>query len=834
MRGLRGKGVVMKLLSPPVVWLVVLTLVGVGPTYYAYWRGWLKRDYHRDVLAAALLALLAMLFFWRPIFDGNAWIPAGGGDMASMIYPNYHFVSESLKRGELPLWNPYLFCGGPFFADIQTGVFYPVNLAFWLLVRNVTYESVQWLVVFHFFLAGLFTYILLCALTTGPQKPLSRLAALTGAVAYMFSDILVTHIGNLNLIAVAAWLPLVFLLFHRAVVERRMGYAAAGGLATGIAFLAGHIQPFLYIALTLALYFALHLFLMGRNRATRQHLPRLLAVAVVYGVVGFGAMAVQFLPGRELADISVRSEMTYVKSTDYSLPPSQLIALLIPDFFGRGPGGYWGQWLRTETGYIGVFTLVAAGLALALNRNARRERLVHFLAGLAALGLLLALGGYTVLQGWVFELVPGFEKVRAPARFVMLFDFAVAVLAGLGVDALMKPLRRVERATLAGVTRVLGLGALLVTILLTPAMLVVLEMSRDQHEAVLARITGSAEGTAMFAVLLLASLGLVLARQQAWARRSTIGLLAVALVALDLISAGHDLEINANDPTLGYQHPTVVEFLRQDRDLYRVDTDTNVWDVWQPNAAPLHGIFEVQGGQHPMMLSSFRTYWSELGSRSTPLYDLLNVKYIVGKKGVPLDFSKWQLAFDADPQFSVYRNVDVMPRAFVVHNAVVQPEVKAHIDAMRQLGSELRETVVLEKGQPLNLGPIAARKSTASVSSYRNNEMVIDVDAATDGYLVLSEMYHDGWRATVDGRAAPVLRADYTFRAVPVASGKHQVRMYFSPISWETGRAISGFTWVGVLAWGLWALVRAIRRLRSGGAAEVKAGPLRDAATLEH
>lgn len=818
----------MKLLSPPIVWLVALTIVGVGPTYYAYWRGWVKRAFHRDVLAVALLALLAMLFFWRPIFEGNAWIPAGGGDMASMIYPNYHFVSESLKRGELPLWNPYLFCGGPFFADIQTGVFYPVNLVFWLLVRSVTYESVQWLVVFHFFLAGLFTYVLLCALTTGQQKPLSRLAALTGAIAYMFSDIFVTHIGNLNLIAVAAWLPLVFLLFHRAVVERRLGYAAAGGLAMGVAFLAGHIQPFLYIALALALYFAFHLYVLGRNRTTRRYIPRLLTVAVLFGVVVFGAMAVQFLPSRELADISVRSEITYVKSTDYSLAPGQLIGLLIPDFFGRGPSDYWGQWLRTETGYIGIFTLVAAGLALVLARNGRRERVVYFLAGLAALGLLLALGGYTVLQGWVFEFLPGFERIRAPARFVMLFDFSIAVLAGLGVDALLKPLRRAERANLAWVTRVMGPVALVVALLFAPAMLVVLEMNRDQHEVVLKRITGSAEGAVMFAVLLLASLGLVLARQRGWARRSTIGLLAVLLVAFDLISAGHDLEINTTDPTVGYRHPIVIEFLRQDGDLYRVDTDTNVWDVWQPNAAPLHGIFEVQGGQHPMMLSSFRTYWSELGSRSTPLYDLLNVKYIVGKKGVPLDFSKWQLAFDADPQFSVYRNVHVMPRAFVVHNAVVQPEVTAHNEAMRQPGFELRETVVLEKGQPLNLGSIVARGSTASVVSYRNNEVIIDVDAAADGYLVMSEMYHDGWRATVDGRDAPVLRADYTFRAVSVGPGKHQVRMYFSPASWETGRVISGFTWAGALAWGMWA-VAAARKRRPG--AEAKATARRSADT---
>lgn len=797
------KGIDVRLLSPPLVWLAILTILAALPAYYGHRRGWLRRAWQRDVLAVATLAFLAIGFFWRPILEANAWIPYGGGDMASMLYPNYHFASQSLKHGEIPLWNPYLFCGGPFAADIQTGVFYPVNLAFWLLVPTVTYEALEWLVVFHFFLAGLFTYLLLCAISTGQQRPVSRLAALLGGVAFMFSDIFVTHVGNLNLIAVAAWLPLVFLLFHRALVELRFGYAMAGGLVTGIAFLAGHIQPFLYIVFALGLYLLFHAYLLGRARSDRRRLLRLVAVVGTFGLISFGALAIQLLPSRELADLSIRSEISYATSAEYSLPPAQLISLLVPDFFGRGPGGYWGQWLRTETGYVGIFTLIAAALALAL----RRERVVYFLAGLGALGLLLALGGYTVLQGWLFELVPGFEKVRAPARFVLLFDFAVAALAGLGLDALLQPLRRRERVALAQSVRVLGLAALLVLALVVPATLILLELNRDQHERVLGRITGTAEGVVMFALLLLASLALVAGRRFGWARRSTIGLLAVALVAFDLISAGHDLEVTINDPTAGYRQSAVVGFLRQDTSFFRVDTDTNIWELWQPNAAPLHGIAEVQGARHPMELASFRRYWSELGSRSTVMYDLLNVKYIVGRKDVPLDFSKWQLAFDGDPQFNVYRNVNVLPRAFVVHGSVVEPDLEAHLAAMRRPGFNPRELVVLQTGQTLSNASAAA--SAASITSYRNNELTVEIETTADGYLVLGDTYHSGWRATVDGREAPVLRANYTFRAVPVGPGKHKVHMYFSPASWEVGRAISGATWLAALAWATLSLVRA-------------------------
>ena len=802
----------MKLLSLPLVTLAAAALLSAALAFWLQRLGWLRRDYHRDVLALALLGLLSMLFFWRPIFEPNAWIPSGGGDMASMLYPNYRFVSESLWRGELPLWNPYLFCGQPFAADIQTAVLYPVNLLFWALNRNVTYHDLEWLVVFHIFLAGAFTYALLRAATPPAQapighRPIGRLACLAGSVAYMFSDFFVTHVGNLNLIAVAAWLPLVVLLLHRAVTELRLGYAAAAGLAMAVAFLAGHIQPFLYAAVAVALYSLLQVYWRASVKSERPHLGRLLVVLAVFALVSLGAIAVQLLPSRELADLSVRSEMTYEDSAQYSLPPSQLVSLLVPDFFGRGPQDYWGHWPRTETGYIGVLPLIAAALAVGL----RRERFVRFLAALALLGLCLALGGYTVLQGWMYELAPGFDRVRAPARFILLFDFAVAGLCALGVDVLLRPLRERERAVVSWFTRVLGAVALFAALVLAPAAVFLLQLNREQPEQILKRVADLSDGFVLLSLLLLGSFALLLARQRARARRSTVGLLALGIIAFDLISFGHDLEVTTKDPTAGYQQWAVVEFLRGDPGLHRIDTDTNVWDIWQPNAGPLHGIQEVQGGQHPLELASFRRYWSALGSRSTPLYDLLNVKYIIGRKGVPLDLTKWELAFDGDPQFSVYRNVNFTPRAFVVHRSVVEPSPEGQLTLMQSTGFDPMETVVVESGPSLSG---AAFTSSANVVSYRNSEVVVNVQSAGLGYLVLSDMYFPGWRASVNGQDVPVLRADYAFRAVPIGPGSQQVRLSYQPITWKVGGVISGLTWLAVLAWGALALIQSRRASR--------------------
>ena len=77
------------------------------------------------IVAAGLLALAAVGFFWQVILTPNAWIPAGGGDLAPFLYPNYRFAAEYLHQGIIPLWNPYLYSGTPFAADIQSGLFIP-------------------------------------------------------------------------------------------------------------------------------------------------------------------------------------------------------------------------------------------------------------------------------------------------------------------------------------------------------------------------------------------------------------------------------------------------------------------------------------------------------------------------------------------------------------------------------------------------------------------------------------------------------------------------------------------------------------------------------------
>ncbi len=126
--------------------------------------------------------------------------------------------------------------------------------------------------------------------------------------------------------------------------------------------------------------------------------------------------------------------------------------------------------------------------------------------------------------------------------------------------------------------------------------------------------------------------------------------------------------------------------------------------------------------------------------------------------------------------------------------------------------------MVLEQGQvkEQRLADLGAGDCTSQIDEsrisfvyYGPNEIKLTVHTPVGGYLVLSDVYYPGWRATVDGASVEVLRADYILRAIPLLPGEHTIQMVFDPWTWRVGLAVSFVTWLGL---GIWANGRIKKR----------------------
>jgi len=786
------------------------------------------------VAVTGLLAFATVGFFWQILLTPNNWMPAGGGDLAPFLYPNYRFAAEYLKQGIIPLWNPHLYNGMPFAADIQAGLFYPINLVVFLLVPNLTYEWLQYLALFHFWLAGVTMYacLRLLIIPTAPQASPSihPLAAFAGAIAFQFSDLFIVHFGNLNMIAVAAWLPLVFLLFHHSLggfsqnqtifCTPNYGLAAASGVILAIATLAGHIQITLFILLTLGLYSLFYIYTIILNRSSfsilrssflKPFLPLLMTLFIMVGLT-----ALLLLPAYEMSQYTRRVELPYTEAAQYSLHPVQMIGLLMPNYFGRDPALHWGPWSRVETGYIGILPLMLAMIGLILSRN----HLKWYFAGLALFAMLLALGGYTVVHGWLYAFVPAFNQLRAPARFILLFDFGIAVLAGLGLNLLLHPLNTINHTRLSTLLKPLtwGLGGLMVMAL--PYAYYATLTTQDRDPSIFNRATAAAEGVVIFSIITTLSLVYLHLRKHYQLKTAThysqyvVGIGAILLIGFDLFTLGYDVDVGQIDPTAKFHHPEALAYLENDLNLFRIEVTTDVWHLWQPNTAMLHGLYDVWGLYNPLTLADPTLYWSGAPPRSSGRYNFLGIKYIIASKaGAPADGNIVPV-FDADPDINIYLNLDGGNRLLFVGQTEIVADHDAAWEAVRQEAFDPTTTVILEKE---NIGrfresidtnePLALNnqpKATLALLQYDLDRITVGIQTDQAGYLVLADAYYPGWQATINGQPTTLERANFAFRAVYVPAGDHTIQLLFQPFWWQIGLMITAFTILILMVWAIW------------------------------
>jgi hypothetical protein len=176
------------------------------------------------------------------------------------------------------------------------------------------------------------------------------------------------------------------------------------------------------------------------------------------------------------------------------------------------------------------------------------------------------------------------------------------------------------------------------------------------------------------------------------------------------------------------------------------------------------------------------------------------------------DSGRYRLTHSGDVK--IYENLDTLPRALFVSEAILASDDVAALEAMRDPDFDPTTTLVLMRSvasshdsQPrahLTGSNVGADQAKTELVLYEPEHIIANVSAPTDGWLLLSDAWYPGWEVTVDGRAAPVERANVLFRAVAVAEGEHLVEWTFRPASFRLGVGISLGTLGLLLAAAMW------------------------------
>ncbi len=878
------------------------------------------------------LFTLTLIFFWKIILTNLILV---GVDVFLYFYPYKAYATEALLAGRLPLWNPHLFMGVPFLANSQVGLLYPLN---WLFLWASPPKQVAYSIGLHVFLAGVGAFLF-----ARKSLKLPPTAALVGAMVFAFSGFLGAQVEHINQLQVSAWLPWLFLLFDRIsfgtqrpqrihretqrflknLCVTNLWYArrniALLGLIIALMLLAGHTQS-VYIALFgLGLYGLYRRLLRwlapnGWTGIHWQHLPTdllspknerfilklilpLLAdflpllTAIVLAVL---IAAAQLLPTAELTRHSIRSGgLDYFEVVSFSLNPLKVLYTLFPPY-GVDLEVKLGQAFSEFVAYIGIIPLALAALGgwrLFQQKNTAQWELA--LTG--ATGLFLAFGVFTgPVYFLLYKLVPGFNLFRVPARWLLLYTFAAAMLAAMGFARLKN--RRVQWLALALIPLELFIAAqglrynqptapeaysslrpsivqLLATegptdrflslsgIVYDPGDLKEIHNIFDDQlppRAVYDYIVAVKEKEVLFFNLPLVYRlnavdgydgGLLPLKQ-------FIELERVFLPADNLSLDGRLREKLTRVPPnrllslLGVRHIITdkVYDVWLNNIFYDLQFPANlspavpaVWTADIPADFPASAVglvfhtpatkgtvaqlvvqytsgqekrFNIQAGTgEPWKNAEFGVDHNLVfsGLPANPADPIAAVGLIaqapVTVRGVSLiqaatqtsrsliltTAGHYQAIHSGDVK--IYQNMDVLPRAFAVH----QNETVATIDdAVARLRSAtfnpaVRLVHVAARDEAVGVTSLGQQNSgdSVTIAHYTPEHITLTVNMASDGWVVLTDTYYPGWRAEIDGKETAIIEADVLFRAVAVSTGQHTITFTYAPRSFYGGVFLS-------------------------------------------
>jgi hypothetical protein len=712
----------------------------------------MTRSRARTLGLAAVPALVPVVVFWKALLGRTLLAP---GDGFVYYLPVHVLTADAWRAGHVPGWNEYAFSGSPLLASAQAGPFYPPNLLFlvlpWLWANNLV-------LVLDLALAGVGTFLLARRLTG------DAVAAAVAGAGFVSSGFVYGHLAHQSIEAVVAWLPWTLWAYERLrerpTVPRLLVLAATLALAV----FGGHYQLFFFALAVLVVYAAVSGGVAAGLPRTLRRLRPPVSAAWLGGAIagGLALGAVQLLPTASILGHTLRGSGTLAAATTYSFSlPSHLELLLFPYLFGTAfPGGpfdapYHGLWNQTElAGYPGLACLVLA--AAGWRRSLRDPRALALIV-VAGLALLVATGDATPFARVVLH-TPPFGRFRAWARYVVALDLAVAVLAAYGLAALRETRGR----------RGAWLGAWGALAMLAAAALFV----RVLHPAA-GYATAGRSGTWAVAIPLAAAAGAaVLALVVPRLPRVASVLVCVLVVADGFASFGGFFEWRhapsssvaraayspSDPPPWG---PTPDRPGGIDRYLF-VGNDPHVLGLYSPQVTALKELRSANGLE-PLA--------------PTPYTTLVGGMQDAGNLARPRQF------LDARSPL-----LDVLRVSLVLVPADAAPTVApTWASGTRQVaglvGYEYRPRVpdaFLAGGR----GRVTAERRGAGAIDVR-------VDARRSGLLVLSEDWFPGWRATVDGRGAAVVRTQGVVLGVRVPTGSHRVSLRYRVPGFRAGAAIS-------------------------------------------
>ncbi len=477
-----------------------------------------------------------------------------------------------------------------------------------------------------------------------------------------------------------------------------------------------------------------------------------------------------------MGGVAATQKIPYIMlSESHHLLPRSLLAFL----FGSASIGN-----AEFSPYFGVMPLLLAGIGAWRNWE---QPWVKYFTGLGLVAFFYSMGSYSFLHGLLYLLVPFLDMAREAGRFIYLTHFAMALLAGFGVETLF-PQDALAPDSFSKLARILQRVVIITLLALgIPAVYGRPEINEWLYVPLISIIASSA-------VFLHIARG-----NRTW--RAQFLLVAVILSDLHVFNwTIHQSKLR--EERKGSDHlaqlqgtKKLADFFKSKPGLFRIHFQGD----WPPNRGDMFGV-QTTGGTGVTTLKGYTSFLTTLRG-----LDLLNVRYIASKEGKAPDMP----VFD-DGTWKVYENPSYCPRGWVVSGAFVEPSEESVLDRIQEEGFDPSRVAFVNRPLELDFAREEPIQAQVVFDSYLPDRLQLTTTADRPGLLVLSEVYYPGWKATVNGKSARIYKVNGLLRGIVVTEGTNQIVLQYQPRPFRVGALLTALALGGTCVFAVILLGRKI------------------------
>jgi len=742
---------------------------------------------NRDNFYRLILSLIAFYQLYPCFIHGlfPAWL-----DSKLYFMPFKEIIAEAVRSGVMPFWNPYIYCGSPLMANMQSAVFYPVGVLFYVFPAQ--FAGVLYMLSGSLILSlSLYSYL--------REKDLSASAAFmaSGITAFgYYMNIRLVEFADYHVIA---WLPVVLLFSLRHARQGKFNDAILATAAVTMALLAGHPQVFAYCMLFAAV---MYIYESGMKNAVKSALYTALGIllALILALPQVASTA-EFI----INSARMGSGVGLHASSSTYMGLEHITAFFLPflsDFFTEFTG--FMNWAALVD--IGAPALILVMAAFFMPSDRRK---LNLLAGIFTAALFIAVIGKRVLYETLYGIFPFMASVRYQAKINIIMLFSACMLAAYGLDwAFDKNRKQDGRKFLifTGIMLVVLSAGLLTAAIFRDRIISLLfdiyPMKRTPEAIYSAIIKFDTAFLPLFGLHIAASAAVMFFAYRGFMLKSFMKP-AIAFAAVLFVVAGRppanmgfvdykkDMK-NADLPVTKFVLSNAGNYRILSPDLYdplafKIMTKDfgaalrYLMDTLPPNAPMVHRISNVAGFDS-LVLRNYKDVMGLVAGADSPwdsgIFPLFSARYISSRPKI----KGRQIKEVYSAATNIYEYSGYTEPVFFV------PEYKAlflkkgeAINIMSQKGFSHTAVLPLYAENKRVLARECEGKAEAVFVRQGLNSVTASIKSSCGGYAVFTENWYPGWQATVDGKKSEVTRAYHTFKAVKIPAGSSEIRLWYTP-----------------------------------------------------